>query len=355
MEIGRKYASVQPRRKPLSAAFALIAASHAAVAANVPAVPAPSSQAVAALTTPVLDDRSWTPEQRTTFKKVEDDLHKNGIASATYLYPFPERTWPTLYTMSRDGQKIYEGFYAEVINGGPSVLAGIAEQGRMREFAIKPPNLTFACDKKELISPDFFEVLRIFDYIHETAHRIAYQRHLTDQLKKDINEMVDAGFARAKNPTPERIESKKEWKADLAANIDERQADVTLALYFKANLPQFDKEFEYHRARRITDVLTVHDHNVSSSIDAAFAAYDKAPRPNLSIVEAAEWARDILAGQKQTLLSDYLINTGVTGMYTKQYGQMSKGTADQVDADVQQRYNLIRETEKSLCNMQPRP
>ena len=348
MDGSKKSGFSHRRRKPyLPALFAFVAASSTVGAVDAPLTPS-GATAAPTLTMPVLEDRSWTPEQRASFEKIEGDLHRAGIPSADHINPFPDRTPTDAYVENRDHKKLYEGFYLEWVNGGPSFLVGIARQGEMREFMTKPLNVTYQCALNEVVDPGFFENLRILDYIHEVAHRVSSQRHLTDAINKELDNTLDEHFSKIKNANAHAIQA---IKADIAANINERQADATVAIYVMSNLPQFTKELEYFRDRRVVEVLKVHDHNTGNSINAAMTAFANAPRPNLSLIEAAEWAQHILKEQKETLIGDYVINNGVIGLHTGKYGQMSKGKLDEPDLVVQTQYNLLRATEQGLCIM----
>ncbi len=235
-------------------------------------------------------ENHWTPEQRKVYEDVQRDLHNAGIKSATFLAPFPVPNyraipaefvrWPDKKTGKTD---------TLVIGAGASVTEWF-----QRAHADD-------CSTSVFVNNSLFERARTFVYLHETGHKLDYALGLT----KPVREAMDVAIKGAgmKNvPDKDLPENLK----NLNTNIQERYADTTATLYALSNMKDPKPLVNAWYNLREASVLETIDptHNTASSIKYAMDAYEKNPRPGLSIVDAAKWSAKLIGQEQDMIIRD---------------------------------------------------
>jgi hypothetical protein len=127
--------------------------------------------------------------------------------------------------------------------------------------------------------------------LHEVAHYAAYRLHLDDAVFNAVDAKAAGWNQAAERSRPAVVVDR--------FNVRERIADAGSILYLLSNYRDRAEIDDEAQAR--ADVLRARvfdpDHDTSSSILAARAAFDAAPRHGLTIVAATQWAVQIVERQ----------------------------------------------------------
>lgn len=136
---------------------------------------------------------------------------------------------------------------------------------------------------------------QIFNALHETAHYVDHQSGwLSSKVLAKLEDHADHEYREFGNPKPLLDQE----------NIRERLADTAAALYIMSNFENQNelKEFIlFKAASRGAYPQPAHyhyfDHDTMSSTMAGIKAFNKNQRLGISIVEATQWAAEIIAKQ----------------------------------------------------------
>ncbi len=248
-----------------------------------------SEQQTASTVSKTYDETQWTPEQRKVFHDVQQDLRNADIKPATYMAPFPDPD--------------YKSFPAEfeVIGDTPGKTTTLLIGAGAGETEWVEQTHATDCSQSVFVNNDTFQRFRTLVYLHETGHEVDYAFGLT----KPVREAMDAAI---KGPAVKNVAEEKlpQNLQDMNANIQERYADTTAVLYALSNMKDAKPLVASYYNLRNASILEEADkvHNTASSIKYAEEAYEKNPRPGLSIVDAAEWSAKLIGQEQNMIIKD---------------------------------------------------
>jgi hypothetical protein len=269
----------------------------------------------------------------TSFDGIEDallnDLRKAGLPKPQPYAPFPPMSLFRPISVG-DG----------VIGEGPNnEMTESVKPDFIESFHGKPP-----CDAFALTNPP--NPWRVFVAFHETSHYVANHLKsngisLSDRVYSSINgippqdstayvasylknvgkvmplgqkDNIETLFQNQSNDNFIKIIRQDpkldQFTASLVsyAQLRERTADAGATLYMLSNYGNTPEVGDF--LQKVMDFRTAHyldsTHDTASSIQAAIKAYAAKPTPKMSIVEANQWAADIVQTQPE-------LNQGVNG------------------------------------------
>lgn len=263
-----------------------------------PGIKSHFTKAVTPANIPVL-----TPDQEAFIQKIMADLDDAGIKQPR-MNGFPDGQDKEGYQNSKN--------VVGIGSDGP-VLRSIRNLPDTGLFSEAGP-----CENNTFSHPQSIENVRAFVLAHEVAHYIDRTTGMSADIQDHVAQQVRGKY------------KDMDGKEMIRINILERTADMAAALYIRANYPEKSgaiNAFQDFRVMNIDDVR----HNTGSSVELAQKSFAQNPRRNISIVEATEWATQILDGQKDNIAHEQ-VTMNATNNIIKTSPMRALGITDSITA-----------------------